>query len=283
MSTRFAIVTDSTADLPGALAAEQQIYTVPMHIIWDDQDLRDGIDIDSKAFYERLASSPTVPTTSQPSLDEFHAVYDRARQETGAAEIIVLTISSKLSGAYNAAVQSARAVDFPVHVVDTFTGSMAHALTALALAQERDNGISAEAAVALAQKIAAKTKMIFALDTLEYLYRSGRISNLRRWLGTALQIKPILHVKDGSIAVLDQVRTRKRMLNCLTTLFEEMVDKSKPLWVGVLHGNAIEDMQNLLDEIRSRWDPALLIENTVCAPVGAHTGPGSIGFALLQW
>ncbi len=282
MKARVAIVTDSTADIPAELAQERQIYTIPMQIIWGRETLRDGIDIDSAAFYERLASAKTLPTTSHPPLNDFVQVFTQAREETGAEAVVLLTISAQLSGAFNAGQQAARMVDFPAYVVDTRTGSIAHGLTALALADARDEGLSPAQAVPLAEQLAARTKMIFALDTLEYLWRSGRVSHLQWLIASALRIKPILHVKDGGLALLEQVRTRHRMLTRLLEIFEAVVDRSAPLRVGVLHGNAPQEMQVLVEAITKSFAPALLIQNTVCAPVGVHTGPGSLGFAVMQ-
>lgn len=282
MDPRFAIVTESTADIPPAIAAERQIFTAPMHIYWDGKDLRDGIDIDPIAFYERLVTSRTHPTTSQPSIPEFIETIERARQATRAAAVVVLTMSARLSGTYNAACQAAKQLNFPVLPVDTRTGSLAHGLTALALADARDDGMGAEEGAKLAQRLADRTKMIFALDTLEYLYRSGRVSNLQRLLGAALQIKPILHVQDGGITLLEQVRTRRRQIGRLLKILEELVDPSAPLRIGILHGNSFDEMQEFVDAVKQKWDPIQLVTNTVCAPVGVHTGPGSLGFALLQ-
>ncbi len=282
MGARFAIVTDSTADIPAALARTRQIYTIPMQIIWGQETYRDSVDMTSEEFYRRLVTARELPTTSHPPLYDFVQVFRQAREETGADEVLLLTISAQLSGAYNAGLQAARMADFPVHVIDTRTGSMAHGLTALALADVRDEGLSPREAVAFADETAASTKMIFALDTLEFLYRSGRISQLKWLIGTALQIKPVLHVKNGGIELLEQVRTRQRMISRLLEIFEDVVDRSKPLRVGVLHGVAREDMETLVGAIKARFSPALLVENTVCAPVGVHTGPGSLGFAVLQ-
>lgn len=282
MGASFAIVTDSTADIPADIAQTRQVFTIPMQIIWGKTVSRDNIDMSSEEFYRRLVTARELPTTSHPPLNDFVQAFHQARQQTGADEVLLLTISARLSGAYNAGLQAAAMTDFPVHVIDTRTGSMAHGLTALALADVRDEGLSPREAVAYAEETAARTKMIFALDTLEYLYRSGRISQLKWRIGAALQIKPVLHVKDGGIELLEQVRTRRRMLSRLLEIFEAVVDRSLPLRVGVLHGVAREEIAALAEAIRTRFAPALLLENTVCAPVGVHTGPGSLGFAVLQ-
>ena len=257
MNAQIAVMTDSTADIPEALAAARQIYSVPMHIVWEGVDLRDRIDIDADTFYARLTTARELPTTSQPSLSELTDAYERARAETGAAAVIILTLSSRLSGVYNAASQAAKLVDFPVHVIDSQTGSIAAGLAALGLADARDAGIGPAEAVRLARDLVARTRMIFALDTLEYLYRSGRVSNLQRLLGNALRIKPLLHVKEGGIVLLEQVRTRQRMLKRLLEVFDEVVDRSRPLHVGVLHSMAPDDLQTFMEEIRQRYQPGI--------------------------
>ncbi len=282
MTTHIAVMTDSTADLPTDLAAQRQICSAPMHIVWEGCDYRDRIDIDPESFYARLVTAREMPTTSQPSLPELVNAYEQARQETGASAVFILTLSSKLSGVYNAAYQAAKLVDFPVHVIDTQTGSIAAGLAALGLADARDAGINVADAVVLARELVQRTKMIFALDTLEYLYRSGRVSSLQRLLGNALRIKPVLHVKDGGIALLEQVRTRQRMLQRLREILDEVIDRSKPIRVGVLHGMVPDDMQAFVDDILRTYNPEVLVQNTVCAPIAVHTGPGSLGFALLQ-
>lgn len=282
MATPLAIVSDSTADIPAPLAEERQIHIAPMHIVWEGRDYLDHIDMSAEEFYARLVSTRIMPTTSQPSLNEYAEAFQQARDATDAEAVVVMTISSKLSGSFNAACEAAKMVDFPVIPVDTFTGSIAHGLAALRLADIRDAGVPLEQAIAFANTIASKTKMIFALDTLEYLYRSGRVSNMQRILGQALQIKPLLHVKDGGISMLEQVRTRKNMMKCLIKVFEQALDRSKPAYIGVLHGGAADDVQVLINQIKQRCQPKSLIVNTVCAPVGVHTGPGALGFAILQ-
>jgi DegV family protein with EDD domain len=282
LTTQIAVMTDSTADIPADLAAQRGIYTVPMHIVWEGKDMRDRIDLDAETFYARLTTARELPTTSQPSLEELSEAYERARAETGAGAVFILTLSAKLSGVYNAACQAAKLVDFPVHVIDSRTGSIATGLAALGLADARDAGIGIEDAVRLARDLVTRTRMIFALDTLEYLYRSGRVSNLQRLLGNALRIKPLLHTTDGRIELLEQVRTRQRMLRRLVEVFDEVVDRARPLHVGVLHSMALDDLQAFTEEIVRRYHPTSLVQNTVCASIAVHTGPGSLGFAVLQ-
>ncbi|MBN1966802.1 MAG: DegV family protein [Anaerolineae bacterium] len=279
---RVALVTDSTADMPLDLAAERGVHVAPMHVIWDGQDLRDRIDLDSAAFYARLAQSRTLPTTSPPSAQEFADIFQRARDASNAEAVLAFTISSQLSSSYHVAQQAARLVDFPVHAIDTRTGSIAHGLVVLAAADARDRGGGPEEVLRLALDAIMRTQMIFALDTLTYLHRSGRVSGLQRFIGGALQIKPILHVVAGGIALRERVRTRTRLLARLREIFDEVATRDRPLRIGVLHGAAADDLRAFVASLWAAWSPELLVEGTVGASVGIHTGPGSLGFAILQ-
>ena len=215
MTVPFALVTDSTSDIPADLMRQHQIYVAPLHIMWGRDDYIDGVDITPAEFYERLARESELPTTSQPSPQEFVGVYERAIQETGAPGILTLTISADLSGTYASAVAAASMVDFPVEVVDLRTASIATGLGVLKLAEARDSGMALPEALALAQSYTTRSKLIFSVDTLEYLHKGGRIGGARRLLGTALNIKPVLQVIAGRVEPRESVRTRKRVLGRL--------------------------------------------------------------------
>lgn len=282
MATHFALVTDGTSDLTDALARQHQITIVPQHVIWGGETLKDRVDITIEDFYRRLATDPELPKTSQPSPAEFAAAFQRVRDETGAGAVLAPVISSELSGTYSSAQQAAKMVDFPVHAIDTRTASMAQGLIVLALADARDAGASAEEAVALAHRSIARSQVLFTVKTLEYLHRGGRIGGARRLLGTMLDIKPILHVQDGRIEALESVRTRKRALSRLVELLASLRDPARPLRIGVLHGDAPEEVEALAAEIKTRFQPQFITVGAICAAIGVHTGPGVIGFGMLQ-
>lgn len=281
MST-FAIVTDSTCDLPADLARQHGIYVVPQYILWGRESLRDGIDIDSEGFYRRLASESELPKTSQPSPSDFAEVYRRAQQERGAAAILAVTISAELSGTFSSAQQAIKEVDFPVYAVDSRTASMGLGLTLLTLAEARDRGMAVMDAARLAGELAARTRVIFTLDTLEYLFKGGRIGNAQRLIGSMLNVKPLLHVEAGTIGPLGRVRTRSRALQRLPELVDEIADPDKPLRIGFLHGAASDDLPAIKAAVLDKWQPELVIEGWVCAAIGVHTGPGVLGIGLLQ-
>ena len=282
MTAKFAIVTDSTSDLPSQIVSDRQIYITPLHILWGQDHYVDGVDMSPEAFHERLASDSKLPTSSQPTPNEFVAMYKRAIEETGAEGILALTLSADLSGTYASAVSAASDVDFPVRVVDTRTASVATGLIVMRTADARDKGMSLDDAAELAQSYAASSELFFMVDTLEYLHRGGRIGGARRLLGTALNIKPILYVNDGRVEPSESIRTRKRAVNRLVEMVEEKVDPSRPLYIAVLHSNAEADAEALEATIRQRWQPKQIIKNTVSAVISVHTGPGALGCAILQ-
>ncbi len=282
MTSNFAIVTDSTSDLPTELARERQIYVAPLHILWGRDHFVDGVTITPQEFYNRLASDNEMPTSSQPSPKEFADIYKQAVKETGAPAIIVLTISADLSGTYSSAQMAANMVDFPVEIIDLRTASIATGLAVLKLAEARDSGMSLEQACALARSYANRTQLYFIVDTLEYLHRGGRIGGARRLLGTALNIKPLLHVEHGKIEAKESVRTRKRALSRLENLYGEVIDPGRPVHLGVIHANALSDAEALAQAVRAIREPDSYLITQISVVISVHAGPGAVGFSILQ-
>lgn len=282
MTARIALVTDSTADIPPTLAQERQVYVVPLYVIWGADNLKDGIDITPDDFFKRLPSDPILPTTSQPSPAEFAEIYQQARDETDAEAVMALTISADLSGTYASAQQATRMVDFPAYAIDLRSASIGTGLGVLEVADARDSGASPEEILALARSLPARIRLYFLLGTLEYLHKGGRIGGARRFLGTALNIKPILQIRDGRVEAHESVRTRKRAFSRLVEIFWEVIDPARPLRVGVLHSAAEEDADALGKAIVERCQPTSLVKTQVGATIGVHAGPGAVGFAVLQ-
>lgn len=282
MKSPIAIVTDSTSDIPHELAAERQIYIAPIHIQWGDKSYRDGIDMSREEFYRRLPVDPIHPSTSQPSPQEFADLFQKARDETDAEAVVAITISKDLSGTHNAAQQALKLVDFPVHLIDSRTTSGALGLHTLAVADQRDAGAPIEEVIARAREYVLRTRATLTIDTLEFLYRSGRVSAARRWIGTLLQIKPILHVKDGKLEALEAVRTRTTALRRMMDLFNSWVDPERPLSIAILYGDTPDVADAYEEELRERWDPRFIMKVIASSAVGVHTGPGAMGLTLFQ-
>lgn len=282
MKPKIAIVTDSTSDISAALAAERQIFVAPLHILWGDQDLLDGVDISREEFYRRLTTDPHHPTTSQPAPEEFASLFQRARDATDASAVLAVTISAAISGTYNAAEQAAKLVDFPVHLVDSRTTSGALGLLTLAIADLRDSGAPVEQIVQQAREYVSRTRAILTIDTLEFLHRSGRVSTARRWIGALLQMKPILYVNDGRLEALEAVRTRNVALARMLEIFNSWVDPHRPLRVAILYGDTPQDADAYEAALKERWNPTFIMKVIASSAVGVHTGPGAMGLTLFQ-
>lgn len=282
MTAQFALVTDTTADLPEHLIKQHNIYMIPQIIVWGRESLREGIDITAPDFYKRLASATEMPTTSRPVPADTVSLFERAIAETGAESVVVLAVSKDVSGTVSSVEQAMKEVSFPVHLVDTRTISLALGLTTLKIAEARDAGATAEEAVALAKATAASSSALFTPSTLEFLRRGGRIGGARHLLGTALSIKPILTLQDGHVEALESVRTRKRAVSRMIELAGEAIDPGKPVSMGVVQADIQEEAAAVAVELRTRYQPERVIESWLGASIGVHAGPGVLGIMVVQ-
>ncbi len=276
---KIALVSDSTCDLPADIVAARGIEIVPEHILWGTESYTDGVSMPAEMFYERLARDPVLPKTSQPSAGEFAEKYRLAREKQNADAVVCITVSSGLSGTHASAEVAAGLVDFPVRVIDSCTVSIALGFVVLAAANTRDQGGSLDEVVQAAQEAGDNSRFVFTLNTLEYLHRGGRIGGARRFIGTALSIKPILHLKHGVVEPLESVRTRKRAVAQLVELAMQYKDK-RPLWFGLLHTHAPE-LETLSGELRDLLKPDMYLQVLVSPAVGVHAGPAALGFGLV--
>ena len=199
--SKIAIVTDSTANLPRKWVEQYRVHVVPLKVHWGEETYRDGVDISVDEFYQRLAQSKELPTTSQPSVQDFLQVFENAAQSADA--IIAPLISSGISGTV-ATAQLARSefTRIPVEIVDTRITSMGQVLIILAIARALEQGKSLQEVKQIAEDIAQRLHVYFAVDTLEYLHRGGRINTASRYLGTVLAVKPILYFNQEEKSML---------------------------------------------------------------------------------
>jgi DegV family protein with EDD domain len=281
---RVALITDSTCDIPDRLLREYDIGVVPLMVLWGAQELRDRVDIQPTDFYERLASDPVLPTTSQPSPAAFAQAVHYAK-ENGAEEAIIFTISSGMSSTYQSARQAESLVDIPVRVVDSRANSMSLGWQVLAAARAREAGGDDDAMITAADGVRENLVTLLYVDTLEYLHRGGRISGVARWVGTALQLKPQLFVdhRTGEIKLASRTRTRSKALETLFQSFFQQLDVSQSLRVAVMHGNIPEEAQALAARIQREYAPVELFVALTSPVSGIHTGPGAIalcGYSL---
>jgi fatty acid kinase fatty acid binding subunit len=275
-SGSVAIVTDSTADLPPQLARSRSITVVPLTLNFEGRSLLDGVDIRPSEFYRKLPNATTHPTTSQPSAGRFAEVYSELLADH--SDIVSIHISEKLSGTYASAVQGAEMTDSRrVHVIDSQLVSMSLGLLALAASEMVSRGDAAPAIVERATAMREQVQTYFSVATLEFLRRGGRIGRASAMLGSVLQVKPVLCIRDGLVTPLERVRTFDRALNRVVELTRE-VDRGKGLCVIVGHADAEADAERVARELEPQCNTLMI--QPLGPVVGAHAGPGVVGVGV---
>lgn len=273
------VVTDSTSDISQAEAERLGITVIPLNIHFGTEQLRDGVDILPEQFFERLVQSKTLPKTSQPSAGAFLEIYQRLAQESD--EILSVHISGKLSGTGNSAraARDALGSKARVEIVDTGTVSWPLGYAAKTAQQAAKAGKNLEECAAAARDALERTKLVFVLDTLEYLQRGGRIGRARAWLGQVFNIKPILTVRDGEVAPLERVRSRMKAEERLFELATAEPDLER---VGVAHSSSPEEAERWAERLRSTR-PGVQVDVSWLGPVvGVYAGPNVLGMASVR-
>ena len=271
------VVTDSTADLSPQVVKELEITVVPVVVLFGEEALRDGIDLTTEQFFQRLSESAVAPSTSQPSVGAFQEVYERLSQETDA--IASIHLGAKLSGTIATATMAREALNRPcrLEMVDSSTASLGLGLAVVAAAKAAKRGASLEEVVAVANSVARRQHTLFFLDTLEYARRGGRVSRVEAILGGLLNIKPIMTFREGEIHPLSRARTRA---GALKRMFDLAMSYPDIVEVGIMHATTPEDAETLAEWVRARL-PGVPIHITRLGPgLGAHGGPGTIGMVV---
>jgi DegV family protein with EDD domain len=274
-----AVVCDTTAYLPAELIASEGIETVSLYVAVDDEQEREAEVADYGAFYERLRASERGATTSQPSVGDFVAVYEPLLAE--GREIVSVHISSGISGTFEAGNQARdRLVDEGkggerIHLFDSRSACGGMGFSVLAAAAAARAGGDAEAALARAKQAREELKMWFAIDTLEYLRRGGRIGGARAWIGSALKIKPILTLEE-EITPVERVRTRARSIERLRDYARQRHEAGLDAWV-IQHIQDPEAAGALADDCREIFGCEPVFISEIGPVIGAHVGPGLLG------
>jgi DegV family protein with EDD domain len=268
-----AIVTDSTADLPSELARTRSITIVPLTLNFEGQSLLDGVDITPADFYRRLPSATTHPTTSQPSAGRFAETYSALLKDHDS--IVSVHISEKLSGTYASARQGADLTDpSRVHVIDSELASMSLGLLTLAASQLAAQGADAKAIETKVLAMRDQVQTYFSVATLEFLRRGGRIGRASALLGSVLQVKPVLCIRDGLVTPLERVRTFDRALQRVIELVRA-VDRGKGVCAIVGHADAEDAAERVARELEPIAETLMI--QPLGPVVGAHAGPGVVG------
>jgi len=273
------VVTDSTADLPPEVVRELGITVVPLLVLFGDEVYRDGVDLSSEEFFERLTTSPVLPTTSQPPVGAFLETYRKLAAETD--EIVSIHIAARSSGTCESALQASRSLGGSprIEIVDSQSASMGLGYQVMAAAHAARTGASLEEVAAAARSVGRRVHLLALLETLEYLRRGGRIGRAQAFLGSVLNLKPLITIRDGVVQPAARVRTRARALDqmlryCLA--YGDLED------VAVMHGTTPEDAEMLARRIREHLPDVPIYVGRLGPALGVHGGPGIIGMIVVE-
>jgi DegV family protein with EDD domain len=272
------IVTDSVADIPSHVIAELGITVVPVLVRFGEEVYRDGIDITTDQFYEKLVHSKVMPTTSVPSLDLFARTYARLAEE--ADEILVVMLSSKLSGLYNAAIQSADLLESPcrIEVVDSQNAVMAQGFVVIKAARAAKEGANLDELLEIVSQNLPRVDIRAAFDTLEYLKRGGRIGKAAALMGSMLRVNPLVKVKDGVVEPAGRARSRAKAIDML---YDFAAEYSHIEELAVEGAACPEDVDGLVKRLGALFPEERIYRSRTTPVIGTHTGPGLILVAVM--
>ena len=276
---KIVVVTDSSAYIPEEALGDLHIPVIPLWVIWGDERFRDGVDIDPPTFYRRLRDDPAFPTTSQPSAGEFVDFFRQAAR--GGDGVVGVFVTSKLSGTVSCA-QTAQ-VQLPglrIWVVDSLSTSMGLGFMVLAAAQAAAAGKSLDEVVAAAEEMRDRVYVLFTVDTLEYLHRGGRIGGAKWLVGTALNIKPLLHLTDGTIEPLAQVRTKRRAIARMLDVAEERLGGKPMAEAAIIDADRPGEGDAVAEQVQERFGISPVYRTALSPAIGTHAGPGTVGVAF---
>lgn len=269
---KIAFVTDSTAYLTNEQITQHHVTVVPLSVIFGEKAYREGVDLTTDEFYPMLASSKNLPTTSQPPVGEFAEAFEKLLKTHDT--VMCLLLSDKLSGTYRSAQTAAQMVGGNIHVVDSGIASYGIAGPLLDGIQLAERGGTPEEILQLWDTELKSQRALFVVDTLEQLHRGGRIGGAAAVFGALLQIKPILTIDDGRIALYDKVRTHRRAMERILSEFDAAASGGERLQVGIVHSQRLEDAEKLRDDLVAKY-PNIRTDIAELGPVvGAHTGAG---------
>jgi len=280
--SNVAIVTDSTAYIPTDLVKKYNITVAPQILIWGDKTYEDGVDIQPDEFYRQLKTAKVMPTTSQVSPATMQALFNQLIEK--GHDVLAILISAKLSGTIQSSLQAREAlakVQEKIEIVDSNSTAMALGFHVLQAARAAAEGAKLAECKELAEKARAYTGVYFAVDTLEFLHRGGRIGGATRFLGSALNLKPILALQDGRIEAIDRVRTKSKALDRVLELIVEATKGKTPIRIATLHANAPQEARELLEKVNKVLNATENIFSEVSPVIGTHAGPGTVGLAYM--
>jgi len=271
------VVTDSTCDLPESVVAEHDITVIPAYVNIGDQSYLDGVELSRQEFYRRLPDWESLPTTAVPGPEVFGQAYERLADE-GASEVLSIHISISLSAVLNSARLAAKeASRLTVTVLDSRQLSLGTGFLVESAAKSAAKGRLMDEIIGLLENQILRTHVFAALDTLEFLRRSGRMNRAMAGLGTLLEIKPILNMYDGN-PTAQRVRTRKGAIERLIHLLSDLVPLER---VALVHTHAPDRAEDLRRRVQHLLPEGEIPSVDITPVIGAHIGPGAVGFACV--
>ena len=272
------IVTDSTSDLTNEIADTLGITVVPLYVNFEGLTYRDNVDLTTDAFYQKLAKSTTLPTTSSPSPGNFAEVYDKLAEETD--EILTITISSKLSATYKAATEGKemRKSKARVEIIDSLSSIVGLGLIAISAAKTARAGGNLDEVIDATRNSMQRVDFRIAFDTLDYLRRGGRIGTAQAFLGSMLKVNPVLTIREGLTEGVARLRSRAKVLDYLyefATSFDNIEE------MAIEDANTPDDVESLLNRLSKKFPKERIYRMKVSPVIGTHVGPRVIGLGLL--
>ena len=283
MSNKVAIVTDSTAYLPEEIQKQYNITVTPLSVIWGDQIYRDGVDILPGEFYKRLGETKVMPTTSQVTPAAFQSTFQSLLEH--GFDVLGIFVSSKISGTFQSAVQARDTLSSAkekITLVDSLWTTMAMGWPILTAARSAEAGENLAECKKVAENACAHSGVLFVVETLEFMRRGGRIGGAQAFLGTVLNIKPVLEMHDGKIEAVEKVRTKQKAIQRVVEIVSERIKGKTPIRLAVTHANSEADASSLLELARAELNPV----ETFCCPlspvIGTHAGPGTVALNFMN-
>ena len=273
------IVTDTLSDITSDIAEGLDITVVPVYVRFGDEVYRDRIEMTTDEFYRRLIHDSTLPTTTQPSPGDFADVFNKLAKDTD--EILVVTLSSKLSGTYQSALHAKSMVGKKcrIEVIDSLTVVMGLGLIVISAAKAAQTGASLDELMALVRRAMPRSHAVMSFDTLKYLAKGGRIGKAQGLLGSLLSVKPILTIKDGEVSPLTRVRSRAAGMDYL---YHYVANFPKIEGLAVEHATTPDDAEALVERLGSLYPKDRIIKSTVSPVIGTYVGPHVLSVSILE-
>ena len=274
----IAVVSDSTGYIPEDLLKKYNIYTIPLSVVFGEESYREGIDITTEQFYQKIKEIKDLPSTSQPSIGSFVQLFEQLSESYDA--VISIHLSKRFSGTYDVAVSAGKMVDnLEVFAFDTALSAMPQGLFAIAASELATKGKTAEEIIAYLEAMKKKTYTYFMVEDLSHLERGGRLNKGQALIGSLLNIKPVLHIVDGLIVPFEKIRTRKKALNRIMSMLEEDVQHQKVKRVVFIHANNLAKVKEIQREFSEKHPEIETIISYFGPVIGTHLGEGSLGFS----